>query len=67
MRHVLEQRLQLADLLQAAGAVIVKSMGELPEGVAEESAINPSPQAVTSTLLFSLVDGTYGSTDGKTQ
>jgi hypothetical protein len=65
MRHVLEQRLQLADLLKAAGAVIVNDMGELPEGVAEENVVNLAPQAVTSTLLFSLVDGTYGSADGK--
>ena len=67
MRHVLEQRLQLADLLKAAGAVIVNDMGELPEGVAEENVVNLAPQAVTSSLLFSLVDGTYGSVDGKTK
>ena len=65
MRHVLEQRLQLADLLKVAGAIIVNDMGELPEGVAEENVVNLAPQAVTSTLLFSLVDGTYCSADGK--
>jgi hypothetical protein len=65
MRHVLEQRLQLADVLRAAGAAVVSSMSELPEGVEAESVVSLAPQAVTASLLFSLVDGTYGSADGK--
>ena len=61
MRHVLVQRLQLADVLRAAGAIIVDDMNAVPEGVEEKDVVNLSPQAVTSALLFSLIDGVSGS------
>jgi len=63
MRHILEQRLQLEDVLQDAGAVVVDDMNALPEGMDGKTVINLSPQAVTSTLLFGLVDGTSSSED----
>lgn len=65
MRHVLEQRLQLEDVLRAAGAVIVSSLSELPDGVDAQSVVDLTPQAVTSALLFSLIDGTNSSGDAK--
>ena len=58
MQHILEQRLQLADVLIGAGAVVVDDLNALPEGMDEKAVINLSPQAVTTALLFGLVDGT---------
>jgi len=60
MRHVLEQRLSLADVLRAAGAAVVGSRSELPEGTDAEAVVDLTPQAVTSALLFGLIDGTDG-------
>lgn len=63
MRHMLEQRLRLDDILRAAGATVLRSMNELPDGVDGKSVIDLSPQAITSELLFSLIDGTNSSSD----
>ena len=60
MRHMLENRIGLADVLRAAGARVVDDMGELPDGVAAGSVVDLSPRSVTSSLLFGLIDGTYG-------
>ena len=67
MRHVLVSRPGLADLLLASGANVVDDMGKLPEGVDAEGVVDLSPQAVTSSLLFSLIDGAYGGADASFQ
>ena len=63
IRHMLENRSGLADVLRAAGANVVDDMGELPDGVAAGSVIDLSPRSVTSSLLSSLIDGTCGGAD----
>ena len=63
MQHILEQRIQLTEILNGAGGQVINDMSALQEGIDETDVVNLSPQAITSELLFSLIDGTYGEKD----